>query len=136
MQVRSTNADYLGRVAIFFDQLKQQVGDLQFTRDGPIIAVQIENEYGAYGSDVGYKTATKKQLEDAGFVELLFTSDQPGDLKAGSLEGGKSVDFVLYSLLGPLAHAVPALPLMIKGFKGTISSLARNIVRGPSELVS
>lgn len=93
MQVRTTNADYLARTAIFYQRLHEEIWDLQFTNGkGPIIALQIENEYGAYGNDTAYKMAVMAQLRTAGFSETLFTSDGPQDLVTGSLPNGKVGD--------------------------------------------
>ncbi|WP_413758969.1 glycoside hydrolase family 35 protein [Streptomyces sp. MMBL 11-3] len=56
---------------------------------GPVIAVQVENEYGAYGDDTAYLEHLVRTLRDQGVGELLFTCDQadPKHLAAGSLPG-------------------------------------------------
>ncbi|MFS8198790.1 beta-galactosidase [Streptomyces sp. CWNU-52B] len=56
---------------------------------GPVIAVQVENEYGAYGDDTAYLEHLAQSLRTRGVDELLFTCDQadPGHLAAGSLPG-------------------------------------------------
>ncbi|BBC32107.1 Beta-galactosidase [Streptomyces graminofaciens] len=57
---------------------------------GSIIAVQVENEYGAYGDDTAYLKHVEQALRSRGVEELLFTCDQaasPKHLAAGSLPG-------------------------------------------------
>lgn len=56
---------------------------------GPVIAVQVENEYGAYGDDIAYLKHVEQALRARGVEELLFTCDQANaeHLAAGSLPG-------------------------------------------------
>ncbi|KUO14552.1 glycoside hydrolase family 35 protein [Streptomyces dysideae] len=56
---------------------------------GPVIAVQVENEYGAYGDDSAYLKHLEQALRTRGVDELLYTCDQadPEHLAAGSLPG-------------------------------------------------
>ncbi|MFD6431553.1 beta-galactosidase family protein [Streptomyces venezuelae] len=56
---------------------------------GPVIAVQVENEYGAYGNDTAYLKHLELALRSRGVEELLFTCDQtdPAHLAAGTLPG-------------------------------------------------
>ena len=62
---------------------------LQKTKDGPIIAMQIENEYGSFGNDKNYLSYLRGLMRSNGIDVLLFTSD--GDnryyLSGGGLEG-------------------------------------------------
>ncbi|MCT9078259.1 glycoside hydrolase family 35 protein [Streptomyces fulvoviolaceus] len=56
---------------------------------GPVIAVQVENEYGAYGDDTAYLKHVEQALRSRGVEELLFTCDQANaeHLGTGSLPG-------------------------------------------------
>lgn len=56
---------------------------------GPVIAVQVENEYGAYGDDTAYLKHVQQALRDRGVEELLYTCDQANaeHLAAGTLPG-------------------------------------------------
>ena len=67
----------------------EEVGDLQCTEGGPIIAMQVENEYGSYGNDKAYLAALKGIMEECGAKVLLFTSDGtcPYMLAGGSTPG-------------------------------------------------
>ena len=44
-EVRSNDPEYLEYVGRYFQQIGSQVQDLMFTKGGPIIAIQLENEY-------------------------------------------------------------------------------------------
>lgn len=56
---------------------------------GPIIMVQVENEYGSfYACDNNYKTFIRDETER--YVKgkaLLFTNDGPGQLRCGKIDG-------------------------------------------------
>ena len=59
-------------------QIGRQLALPQVSRGGPIIMVQVENEYGSFGSDKMYLNAVRQMILNAGFNVTLFTSD--GDL--------------------------------------------------------
>ncbi|OXB65775.1 hypothetical protein ASZ78_004451 [Callipepla squamata] len=59
----------------------------QYKRGGPIIAVQVENEYGSYAKDPNYMAYVKMALLSRGIVELLMTSDNKNGLSFGLVEG-------------------------------------------------
>ena len=55
-------------------------------RGGPILAVQVENEYGSFGSDHEYVGIIRQASIDAGFGEsLMYTADPPAAIMNGSL---------------------------------------------------
>ncbi|XP_028930890.1 beta-galactosidase-1-like protein 2 [Ornithorhynchus anatinus] len=87
MQLRTTYRGFTDAVDLYFDQLMARVAPLQYKRGGPIIAVQVENEYGSYGKDPQYMTYIKTALLDRGIVELLMTSDNKDGLSGGFVEG-------------------------------------------------
>ncbi|MEU9185952.1 beta-galactosidase family protein [Streptomyces sp. NPDC048484] len=88
---------------------------------GPVIAVQVENEYGAYGDDAAYLEHLAQSLRTRGVEELLFTCDQanPEHLAAGSLPGvlttGTFGSRITHSLEQLRAHQ-PEGPLMCSEF--------------------
>jgi beta-galactosidase len=86
--LRTADPRFLQPVRRWLSRLGKELAPLQDARGGPIVAVQLENEYGAYGSDRAYLEALREVLREAGFTESpLFTIDQPGDLARGALEG-------------------------------------------------
>ncbi|MFD0142182.1 MULTISPECIES: glycoside hydrolase family 35 protein [unclassified Streptomyces] len=88
-RVRSEDPEYLGHVERWFRRLLPQVVERQIGRGGPVIMVQVENEYGSYGSDRGYLRQVADLLLDCGVEVPLFTSDGPEDhmLTGGSVPG-------------------------------------------------
>ncbi|MGX1883919.1 glycoside hydrolase family 35 protein [Streptomyces sp. NPDC055287] len=88
-RVRTRDAEYLGHVERWFRQLLPQVVDRQIDRGGPVIMVQVENEYGSYGSDQVYLRHLTEFLRECGVSVPLFTSDGPEDhmLTGGSVPG-------------------------------------------------
>lgn len=107
MKVRSTYTGYTQAVESYFEKLLPRLVPLQYSKGGPIIAVQIENEYGSYDEDKVYLEWCKKILVSNGITELLFTSDGQTDefLRRGSLPGVLSVVnfqvIILRILIGP-----------------------------------
>ncbi|MDU0202777.1 beta-galactosidase [Paenibacillus sp. PFR10] len=85
MKLRCMDATYLMKVDRYYDELIPRLTRLQSTNGGPIIAMQIENEYGSYGNDTAYLTYLRDGLMKRGVDVLLFTSDGPED---GMLQGG------------------------------------------------
>uniref|UniRef100_A0AC11DQY6 Galactosidase beta 1 like 2 n=1 Tax=Ovis aries TaxID=9940 RepID=A0AC11DQY6_SHEEP len=87
MRLRTTYKGFTEAVDLYFDHLMLRVVPLQYKHGGPIIAVQVENEYGSYNKDPAYMPYIKKALQDRGIAELLLTSDNQGGLKSGVLDG-------------------------------------------------
>ena len=73
--LRCMNKAYLSYVKEWFEVLFDKVRDLQITRGGNIIAMQIENEYGSYGNDKEYLMYIKDVMVSCGAEVLLFTAD-------------------------------------------------------------
>ncbi|MFC4564314.1 beta-galactosidase family protein [Nocardiopsis mangrovi] len=86
---RSSDPAYLAAVGDYLGRLLPLLVPLQVTRGGPVLAVQVENEYGAFGDDTGYLHALADALRDGGIEVPLFTSDQADDtmLARGGLPG-------------------------------------------------
>ncbi len=84
--LRSTEPKYTAAVRTWFTRLAREIKPLLLKNGGPIIAVQVENEYGALGDDSSYLEGVKRDLIAAGLGDtLLYTSNQPGDTARGSL---------------------------------------------------
>ncbi|TQS74999.1 beta-galactosidase [Ornithinibacillus gellani] len=91
MKLRSVYPPYLEKVDRYYDVLLEKLRPLQSTNGGPIIAMQVENEYGSFGNDKAYLKHLQDGMISRGIDVLLFTSDGPTDLM---LEGG-TLDNVL-----------------------------------------
>ncbi|MFE4869631.1 beta-galactosidase family protein [Streptomyces sp. NPDC056682] len=88
-RARTGDAEYLAHVDRWFGTLLPQVAERQIDRGGPVLMVQVENEYGSYGSDRGYLRHLADLLRECGITVPLCTSDGPEDhmLTGGSLPG-------------------------------------------------
>lgn len=75
--VRSSEPGYLAAVDSFFEALLPMVVSRQVTRGGPVILLQIENEYGAYGKDKAYLQHLVDLVKRQGVDVPLFSCDQP-----------------------------------------------------------
>jgi beta-galactosidase len=87
IRLRSDDPRYLAAVDAYFAALLPAVVPLLGTRGGPVLAVQVENEYGAHGDDTGHLRHIAGLLRTCGVDVPLFTCDQPSDLVRGSLPG-------------------------------------------------
>lgn len=87
--VRRAEPRYLAAVREYLERVYAVVEPLQVQHGGPVILVQVENEYGAFGSDKAYLEALVECTKAAGITVPLTTVDQPTDemLTAGSLDG-------------------------------------------------
>ncbi|WP_138494600.1 glycoside hydrolase family 35 protein [Paenibacillus pinistramenti] len=121
MRLRTSDPVYLSKIEAYFDVLLPLLRPLQCTNGGPIIAMQIENEYGSYGNDQAYLQAVKRAMETRGIDVLLFTSDGPEDfmLQGGTLPGVlATVNFGSHpkEAFAKLRKYQPEGPLMVMEF--------------------
>lgn len=70
--VRSYNEPYLNASKSYLERLAEDLRPLQVTEDGPLLMVQVENEYGSYGTDRNYTLALRDILRD-NFDVPLYT---------------------------------------------------------------
>ena len=76
IRLRERDPFFLERVDRFQQELAGQVGDLTIAHGGPIIMVQVENEYGSYGTDKPYVSAIRDMLrKNFGEDVTLFQCD-------------------------------------------------------------
>lgn len=85
--VRSKEEKYLKEYKDYIMALGKQLAPLQINHGGNILMVQIENEYGSYGSDKEYLDINRKLFIEAGFDGLLYTCDPSPDIANGHLPG-------------------------------------------------
>ncbi|WP_285513204.1 beta-galactosidase family protein [Streptomyces sp. NBRC 14336] len=88
-RARTRDARFLAAVEAWFGRLLPQVVARQVDRGGPVVLVQVENEYGSYGSDARYLAGLAELLRARGVTVPLFTSDGPEEhmLSGGSVPG-------------------------------------------------
>jgi beta-galactosidase len=70
--LRTRDEAYLAPARRWLKEVGRVLGPQQVTQGGNILMVQVENEYGFYGDDVGYLRVLRQALLDAGFDVPLF----------------------------------------------------------------
>ncbi|XP_008246576.2 beta-galactosidase-1-like protein 3 isoform X2 [Oryctolagus cuniculus] len=86
-RMRTTDKGFVEAVDRYFDHLVPRMAPLQYRQGGPVIAFQVENEYGAFNMDKHYMPYLQEALLKRGVVELLLTSDVPTELPKGYIKG-------------------------------------------------
>ncbi len=84
---RSDNPAFLAACKRYIDRLGKELASLTVTNGGPILLVQVENEYGSYASDRVYLGKLRDMIREAGFNVPLITCDGAGQMPNGWLEG-------------------------------------------------
>lgn len=82
--VRRHEPRFLDAIGTYYANLLPLVAERQVTRGGPVLMVQVENEYGAYGDDPlperqKYLRALVDLVHEQGIDVPLFTCDQADD---------------------------------------------------------
>jgi beta-galactosidase len=85
--VRSKEEQYLKEYESYIKEVGKRLAPLQINHGGNVLMVQIENEYGSYGSDIEYLGINQKLFKEAGFDGLLYTCDPANDVAKGHLPG-------------------------------------------------
>ena len=89
MRLRGCYEPFLEAVREYYSVLFPILVPLQIHHGGPVILMQVENEYGYYGDDTRYMETMKQLMLDNGAEVPLVTSDGPMDesLSCGRLPG-------------------------------------------------
>jgi len=84
--LRGPEPKYTAAVERWFARLGKEIHPLLLANGGPIIAVQVENEYGSFGNDHAYMAALKTLLQKTGMApDVLYTADGPEQIPNGAL---------------------------------------------------
>ncbi len=119
--VRRNEPGFMSAISDFYHNLAPIIVPRQIDRGGPIILVQVENEYGAYGEDKDYLRALADLTRRIGVTVPLTTVDQPMEdmLERGGLpELHKTGSFGsrIAERLDTLRRHQPTGPLMCSEF--------------------
>ncbi|HEY3884975.1 MAG TPA: beta-galactosidase family protein [Vicinamibacterales bacterium] len=89
LKIRCLNPHYMAAVERYIRALAHEVRPLLVANGGPILMLQIENEYGSYGNDRSYLARLKQIWESSGVGGPFYTADGPTPymLEAGTLGG-------------------------------------------------
>ena len=122
ISLRDTDPYFMQRVEVFEKVLAQQLKDLTISNDGPIIMIQVENEYGAYGENKPYVSSIRDLLRNLyGEDILLFQCDWSSNFTLNGLDDlvwtmnfgtGTDID----SQFSTLKNLRPTAPLICSEF--------------------
>ena len=102
VQVRTRDPRFMTPARRWLTEVGRVLAPLQVTHGGPILMVQVENEYSFYGKDTAYLQELRQTLVGAGFDVPLFTCD------AGSRVGKSPTPAGLFKVVnfgkGPAAN--------------------------------
>lgn len=89
MRLRACHEPFLRYVREYYDRLFPLITPLQITEGGPVILMQVENEYGYYGDDSHYMETIRDMMLERGVTMPLISSDGPFEeaLSCGCLDG-------------------------------------------------
>ncbi|MBK7713446.1 MAG: beta-galactosidase [Bacteroidales bacterium] len=89
IKLRCMDPRYMTAAERYISKLAEEIKPFMVTRGGPILMMQIENEYGSFGNDRNYMHRLKEVWKASGVDIATFTGDGPTEymLEAGSLEG-------------------------------------------------
>ncbi|MGE8079857.1 glycoside hydrolase family 35 protein [Peribacillus loiseleuriae] len=121
IKLRCYNEPYLEKVETYFNVLFKRLQPLLRSNGGPIIAIQVENEYGSFGNDQKYLKYMRDDIKKRIGDELIFTSDGPDH---SMLNGGMIEDVLETVNFGSRAESAfeqlkfyqPKAPLMCMEF--------------------
>ncbi len=89
IKLRCMDKRYMDAATRYINALAKQVQPLQCNNGGPILMVQIENEYGSYANDKIYLETLRALWKKNGITVPFYTADgaTPYMLEAGHIKG-------------------------------------------------
>lgn len=87
IHVRTKDPKFMAAYRSYIQEVGKHLAPLQVQNGGPILMVQIENEYGFFGNDKEYLAMNRDIFKDAGFSCDFFTCDPPYTVENGHLPG-------------------------------------------------
>ncbi len=122
IRLREQDPYFMQRVEIFEKEVGKQLAPLTIQNGGPIIMVQVENEYGSYGVDKAYVGAIRDIVRKSGFDKVsLFQCDWSSNFLNNGLDDltwtmnfgtGANID----DQFAPLGQVRPDAPKMCSEF--------------------
>ena len=91
IRLREQDPYFMERVKIFEQKVGEQLSPLTIQNGGPIIMVQVENEYGSYGEDKAYISEIRDIVREAFSPQgknILNGKSNQASLPSGGTEGG------------------------------------------------
>ncbi len=111
IKLRCLDPRYMAAVGRYIARLAEEIRPFQVTKGGPLLMIQVENEYGSYSNDHDYMLKIRELWKANGIDVPTFTGDGPstkmleGGIIPGSavgLDSGTSdADFALAGKMNP-----------------------------------
>ncbi|XP_037946406.1 beta-galactosidase-like [Teleopsis dalmanni] len=144
MQLRTADINYLFEVRLWYSVLMARMAPFLYGNGGPIIMVQVENEYGSYyACDKKYRTWLRDEtLAHVHNKAVLFTNDGPSVLYCGHIEGVlATMDFGATSNLtnfwDRLRRIQPKGPLVnAEYYPGWLTHWSESMARVPTKAIT
>ncbi len=90
IRLRERDPYFMERVRIFEQKVGEQLAPLTIQNGGPIIMVQVENEYGSYGEDKAYVGEIRDMLREVWYKDgtgpALFQCDWSSNFEKNGLD--------------------------------------------------
>lgn len=87
IRLREQDPYFMERLRLFEKKVGEQIGHLTIEKGGPIIMVQVENEYGSYGEDKAYISEVRDIIRESGFDKVtLFQCDWSSNFTKNGLD--------------------------------------------------
>ena len=87
MELRSQNKDFMQAVGRFQRRLAKELKPFMLKNGGNILMVQVENEFGSYGTDKAYMSAMRDSLRAAGWEGIaMFQCDWSSNFQNNALD--------------------------------------------------
>ncbi len=118
MKLRLNDAPYMQAVRDYYSVLIPYLAPYQIDQGGPVIMMQVENEYGYYGNDHSYMQAMHDMMREFGVTVPLFTADGPFD---HAFTGGKIPGLLQGGNFG--SHAEERFAFMKKYVDGPLACM-------------
>ena len=96
---------FMAAASKYIVELAVRVRPLMSANGGPILLLQIENEYASYGNDVAYLDEIRRAWVGCGIAGPFFTDDGVAQLQ----ENRTALDGCVIGLSGPKAHDIATI---------------------------
>ena len=83
VRLRTSDPAFMAPATRYLREVARELGPQQITRGGPLLMVQVENEYGSFGKDADYMGALRQALVDGGLDVPLFACNPAGAIGGG-----------------------------------------------------
>jgi len=131
---------YMPAARRYITRLAREIKPLMVANGGPVLMVQIENEYGSYGSDAEYLAELRQAWIDAGIAGPFYTEDGLDEVEANhtnvpggavALSGGDAPS------ISAARKAFPAVPAMAgEVYPGWLTHWGDGGFAGPTDVSS